>query len=416
MSLRSSRATAVVLVTFATFTDILAYSIAVPVLPDLSRRLGASPTTIGLLFASFGVTLLTVSIPMGAISDRIGRRTPMVGGMLALAGSSVLFAFGGSLPWLFLARLVQGAADAITWVVGFALIADRYRPEERGRVSGYVMSGTSFSFMVGPSIGGWLYEIGGMAAPFLSVAVLAVLVMVAFLWIELPSAHAARESVPIAAVVRTPAIAACAVAVVTVSATISMMEPVLALHLSTNLGVGPARSGVIYGIAAVATTALHPIFGRLSDRWGARRLMLAGLVSMAPGMAILGQTWSFTSTIWLYVLASATAAVVITPSLAYMGEATSDAGLGSFGVAYGLYNVAWGAGLLGGPAIGGFLFERIGFASLALVWAPIPIVVTWLLVRAGRAGRAGGAGRAGREAGRVGEAGRNAGAASAAGR
>src|SRR5207244_9003952 len=139
--------------------------------------------------------------------------------------------------------------------VGFALIADRYGPEERGRVSGYVMSGTSFSFMLGPSIGGWLYEVGGMAAPFLSVAVLALVVAATFLWIDLPARQAARESVPIAAVVRTPAIAACAVAVVTVSATISMVEPVLALHLSSNLGVGPARTGLIFGIAAVATTA-----------------------------------------------------------------------------------------------------------------------------------------------------------------
>ena len=58
-------------------------------------------------------------------------------------------------------------------------------------------------------------------------------------------------------------------------------------------------------------------------------------------------------------------ALVITPSLAYMAEATSDAGVGSFGVAYGLYNVAWGVGLLGGPALGGFLFERMGFARAA---------------------------------------------------
>ncbi|MBI4486844.1 MAG: MFS transporter, partial [Acidobacteria bacterium] len=52
MSLRRSRAVAVAFVTLATFTDLIAYSIAVPVLPDLSRRLGASPTTIGFLFAS----------------------------------------------------------------------------------------------------------------------------------------------------------------------------------------------------------------------------------------------------------------------------------------------------------------------------------------------------------------------------
>src|SRR6185503_15135570 len=99
MSIRSSRALAVAFVTFACFTDILAYSIAVPVLPDLSARLGASPTVIGLLFASFGVTLLTFSIPMGAMSDRVGRKQPMVFGLAALAASTLLFAYSTQLSW-----------------------------------------------------------------------------------------------------------------------------------------------------------------------------------------------------------------------------------------------------------------------------------------------------------------------------
>src|SRR5947209_16833838 len=111
---RSSRAVAVALVTLATFTDIVAYSIAIPVLPDLSRRLGASPTMIGLLFASFGVTLVAVSIPAGALSDRTSRKTPIAAGLVALAAATLLFAFATSLPWLFTARLVQGAADAVT--------------------------------------------------------------------------------------------------------------------------------------------------------------------------------------------------------------------------------------------------------------------------------------------------------------
>jgi DHA1 family solute carrier family 18 vesicular amine transporter 1/2 len=192
-AIRKSRAVAVGLVTFATFTDIVAYSVAVPVLPDLSRKLGASPTTIGLLFASFGVTLLTVSIPMGAVSDRIGRKGPMVGGMVALAAATLLFAYSDGLPWLFAARLMQGAADAVTWVVGFALVADRYGPDERGRVSGIVMSGTSVAFMVGPTIGGWLYEAGGIRAPFLLVAGLAAIAALGFLWLEIPSERAATE-------------------------------------------------------------------------------------------------------------------------------------------------------------------------------------------------------------------------------
>ena len=84
--------------------------------------------------------------------------------MLTLAGSTMMFAKASSLPTLFAARMIQGAADGVTWVVGFALIADCYGPEDRGRVMGYVMSGTSFGIIVGPSIGGWLYQAGGVRA------------------------------------------------------------------------------------------------------------------------------------------------------------------------------------------------------------------------------------------------------------
>ncbi|HEX7138763.1 MAG TPA: MFS transporter [Vicinamibacterales bacterium] len=380
MSLRSSRLTAVALVTLATFTDIVAYSIAIPVLPDFSRRLGASPTTIGILFGSFGITLLTVSIPMGAVSDRLGRRGPMIGGLVALAAATLLFAFATSLPWLFAARLVQGAADAITWVVGFAFIADLYAVEERGRMTGFVMSGTTLAVMIGPTIGGWLYEIGGLAVPFLAVTALAAAGAIAFAWIDPPRNRAPREIVPIGAVVRTPAIAACAVTVVAASGTISMMEPVLALHLQS-LGIGPGRIGTLFGIGAIASTIAHPFIGRLADRFGAGRLTLAGLIASAVSVTLVSQTWSFQSAILFFMLGAVTSALMITPSLTFMGEATSAAGISSFGVAYGLYNMAWGVGLLSGPSLGGFLYDRMGFSRLALVWAPGLITVTVLLAR-----------------------------------
>jgi MFS transporter, DHA1 family, solute carrier family 18 (vesicular amine transporter), member 1/2 len=381
MSLRSSRGLAVGLVTFATFTDIVAYSVAVPVLPDLGRRLGASPTMIGLLFASFGVTLLTVSIPMGAISDRVGRKGPLVWGLVALAASTVLFAFADSLPWLFAARLVQGAADAVTWVVGFALIADLYGPTERGRMTGIVMSGTSMAFMVGPSIGGWLYEAGGMRLPFLAVALLAVCAAAGCLWFEPPRGRVEQEAVSIATVLREPSVAACALLVVAIASTLSMIEPNFALHLQSDLLLGPARVGLVFAAAAVGNTIFHPIFGRLADRFGARRMTLVGLVLTACALPLLGRAWSFESAVGLTVLQSGALAVAITPSLAYMGEAASKAGVGSFGVSYGIYNMAWAVGLLGGPAVGGFLFERIGFARLTLAWAPVLVLVTWLLGR-----------------------------------
>jgi MFS family permease len=327
------------------------------------------------------VTLLTVSIPMGAVSDQTGRKAPLVGGMLALAAATLLFAYSEGLPWLFAARLVQGAADAVTWVVGFALIADRYRPDERGRVSGIVMSGTSAAVMVGPTIGGWLYEAGGIRAPFLAVAGLAVLGAAGFFCLDIPPPRTETEPVPIGVVLRSSPVAVCAVVVVAASATLSMLEPVLPLFLAATLGIGPARVGLLFGSGALASSILHPIYGRLTDRWGGRRPMMIGLLLVACALPLLGITWSYPWTMAFFVLNMMAMALVITPSLTYMAEAVSSSGAGSFGVGYGLYNMAWGAGLLGGPALSGFLYERMGFAPLTLMWAPMLVVVTWLLAR-----------------------------------
>ncbi|MEQ1833314.1 MAG: MFS transporter [Candidatus Eisenbacteria bacterium] len=373
--MRNSRSLAVALVTLGTFTDLLAYSIAVPVLPDLTRRMGASPATIGFLFASFGVTLLSVSIPMGAISDRVGRRLPLVFGMIVLSRSTLLFAYAPSLPWLFAARMLQGAADAITWGVGFALVADLYGVSERGRVMGLVMSGSNLGFMLGPSIGGWLYETGGPELPFVLVSVIAAAGAAGFLLLRPASPVAAREPVPFSRLIRVRAIAICAVVVAVASATFAMYEPVLALYLSSALDLSPSRIGLVFGVAALASAVMHPVYGRLADRYGGGRLMLIGLLAAAAVMPAMAHAETYWGAQSLFLLQVVTLGMVVTPSLTFMAEAGARAGASSVGVSYGLYNFAWGCGLLGGPAVGGVLYERIGFTQMLLLW-PIAVLGT----------------------------------------
>jgi multidrug resistance protein len=379
MSLRNSRSTAVALVTAATFTDIVALGVAVPVLPDLGRHLGASPAMIGLLFGSFGATMLVVSLPMGAVSDRIGRRAPMLAGLVALAASTLLFAYALRLPSLFAARLVQGAADATTWVVGFALVADLYPPEERGRVAGLILGGTSVAYLVGPSIGGWLYEIGGIRMPFLVVTGMAALTLIGFLWLRLPDHRATREPIPFGALLRHPQVLTCGVVVLLMAGTMTMFEPVFVLFLQDTLHISPARVGTVFAAAALANTIFHPVVGRMSDRWGARRLVGIGMIAWSLALPLLAYASSFRLAVVLCVLQAATFALVGAPSLTFMADATSEAGLGSFGTAYGMYNAIWAVGLLAGPPLGGYLYERIGFSSLTLRWAVVVAAITLAL-------------------------------------
>lgn len=374
-----NRAAAVALVTAACFTDIVAYSIAVPVLPDLSRRLGASPTMIGLLFGSFGVTMLLVSMPMGAVSDRVGRKGPILWGLFALAASTLLFAYATSLPTLFAARLVQGAGDAVTWVVGFALIADAYAPEERGRVTGIVLGGASAAYMIGPSIGGWLYELGGIRMPFLVTTAMALVTMAGFLWLRLPEHRVSREPVPVLRLLQHRQVLVCGILTLLVAASLTMFEPVFVLFIGDKLGLGPARVGTLFAAAALANTLFHPIVGRAADKWGARRMTGIGLLAAALVLPLMAQTWSFGSTLVLCVLQSMMFAMATTPSLTFMADATTEAGLGSFGTAYGFYNAVWAVGLLGGPALGGYLYERVGYATLSYGWAAVVVVTTLAL-------------------------------------
>jgi len=79
------------------------------------------------------------------------------------------------------------------------------------------------------------------------------------------------------------------------------------------------------------------------------------------------------------VLQAGTFALVATPSLTFMGDATQQAGLGSFGTAYGFYNAIWAIGLLAGPAAGGYLFDRVGFGILAFSWSAVVVITTLAL-------------------------------------
>ena len=308
-------------ITTATFTDLVAYSVSVPILPDLATRFNASPTMIGLLFASFGVTLLTLSVPMGMLSDRIGRKGPMMFGLALLAISTLAFAYAETLPMLFAARLVQGATDGMTWIVGFAMIADLYGPEERGRAMGLAMAGSTLGIIIGPVLGGWLYQMGGIRLPFLIVAAMAVIDLIVFAVVA-----------PLRRVLTHRPVAITALVVIAGGGTIAMLEPVIPLVMRTRLGLGPAAIGTLFGIAAVASTTMHPIYGRLSDRYGGRRLMMIGLIGSAFVLPLLNFATDFRSAAFAMVPMWMAFSMITTPSLMYMAEAASKAGFEAYGV------------------------------------------------------------------------------------
>ena len=136
--IRANKNTVVWVTAIALFNDLLIYGIVVPILPDYATELGASQMEVSLLFGSYSVGLLVATPFFGIFSDRFGRRRPMLLALAMLALSTVCFAIGRHYYVLVLARFVQGASAAGSWVCGMALLYDSFPPAEMGAKLGLV--------------------------------------------------------------------------------------------------------------------------------------------------------------------------------------------------------------------------------------------------------------------------------------
>src|SRR3989441_9786948 len=89
------------------FVDMIGLTLVLPLLALYALHLHATPTTIGLLTASFPIAQLLASPVWGRVSDRYGRRPALLAGLTASAGAYVIFGLAGSLWLLFVSRFVR---------------------------------------------------------------------------------------------------------------------------------------------------------------------------------------------------------------------------------------------------------------------------------------------------------------------
>lgn len=169
---RSSKTFIILTVATAIFTDIFLYDIVVPVLPfALKSRAGVQPDVtqkwISVFLAVYGAGLLTTAPICGWAADRTSsRRMPMIAGLLALAGATVILCVGTSIAVLAVGRALQGISAAVSWVVGLALLVDTCGPEGVGQAMGYVSLSLSLGLLVGPLLGGIVFANAGYYAVF----------------------------------------------------------------------------------------------------------------------------------------------------------------------------------------------------------------------------------------------------------
>ena len=138
-----------------------------PVFPLYATGLGASLGLLGVITAMLGLGRLISALPVGILSDRLGRKSVLVGGMVMFAVSFVAYAMAPNAEWLFLPRLLQAVAMVATFPLGVAYIGDVVEPRDRGAAIGIYTAAMGSGFAVGPLIGSWVAANAGYPEAYL---------------------------------------------------------------------------------------------------------------------------------------------------------------------------------------------------------------------------------------------------------
>jgi len=347
----------------AVFVDMLGFGIILPLLPFHAEQLGGTGLWVGGVLTAYAAAQFVAGPVLGLLSDRFGRRPVLLAALLGSAVSLALTGLANSLLTLFAARLVAGLCGGAI-PVGQAYVVDLTEPRERTKALGMVGASIGMGFVFGPGLGAALSGLGFAGVCFVAggIALANFLAGLVLLPRQAPARTAGRdgESAPrnaspavLVAALRIPSMRPVLVAIFAGTFAFTGMEATYALLGERLYDLGPAGLGVIFtGVGLVMAAVQGGLVGRLSARYGDRRVAIGGTLLMAVGLVALplGVTWL--NHAGLAVLAAGQG-LMTTATSALIAEA-AGAALGS---AFGVGQSSSAAARAIGPVAAGAAFD-----------------------------------------------------------
>lgn len=397
------------LVIFLTvFLDLLGFGIIIPVLPFYAEQYGASEVMVTLLGASYSAMQFIFAPMWGRLSDRVGRRPIILMGVAMSAVGYLVFGMAESLWLLFAARILAGIGNA-NISTAQAYIADVTSPQNRARGMGLIGMAFGLGFIFGPTLGTLAAMLGQhlaagdpnavfnhVSVPAYAAATLAVIDVCLAAWLLPESLPPEQRGAPpaagmprrvldiraLAAALRQPVVGTLLVVNFTFVFGWANVEGTFGLLLE-RMFVGPGGSadaaqaairltGVALTIVGVGSAVVQGgLIGRLTRRFGERRLLLAGLLLQTVALSSVTYAPSFAALVPVLLL-MAVANGLATPSMSSM--LSRNAAAGNQGLTMGMGQSLSALARTTGPVWGGALFQWLGYHAPYLASAVILLV------------------------------------------
>lgn len=355
-----------------------------PVFALYAERLpGATPVLIGLAIGIYGLTQALLQIPFGLLSDRIGRKPVIYGGMVLFAIGSVVAARSTDIEWIIVGRAIQGSGAVAAAVM--ALAADLTRDDQRTKVMAGIGMSIGFSFMlamvVGPAIDGWI----GVSGIFWLTAVLAVagILLIALVVPDATETRVHRDAQAMPSMFKR---------VLTNPDLLRLNYGIFSLHLIlTSLflavplelhraGIGtPEQAYVYFPVMLISIIAMVPFIIVAEKKRKMKPIFLGAVALIAVVLLFL---WRLPDGLW---------PLLVTLTFFFLGFNLLEATLPSLvsktapvdakGTAMGVYSTSQFAGAFAGGLLGGWVHGEWGLHAVYL-FAGLAALL-WLVLAAG---------------------------------
>jgi DHA1 family bicyclomycin/chloramphenicol resistance-like MFS transporter len=329
----------------------LSMDMYLPGLPALSRDLGASASAGQLTLTGCMLGIAAGQLFTGPLSDSLGRRRPLLTGLVGYIAASGACALAPSIATLIVLRFIQGIVGGAGVVIARAIVRDLFSGTAAARVFALLMAVMGVAPVFAPLVGGQVLALTSWRGIFVLLAAIGVpLLLVTLLWLPETLPAERRHGGGLAATVRTfgrligdrgfmpPATSfalACAAMFAYIAGASFVIEDVYR--------VSPQLFSLVFAVNSAGLVAMSQLGGRLVGRVGAAALLRVGLCGVAFGSAAvlivtLAHAGLAALLIALFVILAFcgmvypnAAAVSLSDQEGALGSASALLGMGQFG-------------------------------------------------------------------------------------